>query len=306
MERSKSNRPTDDRKDLASRVAGAPISWGVCEVPGWGFQLPAERVLSELAGLGLTATEHGPEGFLPEEQAASRALLDRYGLRMIASFVPAVLHQRARREAEMQGVERAAIALAGAGGQVLVLAAATGRDGYETGGPLTDDEWQSLLEGVDRSAQVARRHGLALAVHPHYGTVIEDDTQVDRLLAGSGVDLCLDVGHLAVAGADALAVARRADGRIGHVHLKDVDAAVAGRVRRRELGYHEAVRGGLYRPLGQGASPIRETVSLLEAKGYQGWYVLEQDVVLSSEPAAGAGPMRDVERSLQFLLSLAA
>ena len=30
------------------RVAGAPISWGVCEVPGWGVQLPAERVLSEM------------------------------------------------------------------------------------------------------------------------------------------------------------------------------------------------------------------------------------------------------------------
>jgi len=90
------------------------------------------------------------------------------------------------------------------------------------------------------------------------------------------------------------------------VHLKDVDAGLAERVRAREIGYHEAVRAGLYRPLGQGASRIRETVSLLEAKGYQGWYVLEQDVVLSSEPPVGAGPMRDVERSLAFLKSLAA
>lgn len=275
-------------------------------MPGWGFQLTAERVLSELAGLGLTATERGPEGFLPEERGASRALLERHGLCLVASFVPAVLHVRARREAEIQGVENAARALADAGGQVLVLAAATGRDGYETGGPLREDEWQSLFEGVDRSAEVARRHGLALAVHPHYGTVIEDGAQVDRLLEGSSVDLCLDVGHLAVAGADALEVARKADGRIGHVHLKDVDAGVAERVRAREIGYHEAVCAGLYRPLGQGASPIRETVSLLEAKGYQGWYVLEQDVVLSSEPAAGAGPMRDVQKSLEFLKSLAA
>ena len=275
-------------------------------MPGWGFQLGAERVLSELAGLGLTATEHGPEGFLPEQGEASKALLDRHGLRLIASFVPAVLHLRARREAELQAVERAALALAGAGGEVLVLAAATGREGYETGAPLSDDEWWSLFEGVERSAEIARRHRLALAVHPHYGTVIEDGDQVDRLLEGSKVDLCLDVGHLAVAGADALEVARKADGRIGHVHLKDVDASVAGRVRARELGYHEAVRAGLYRPLGQGQSPIRETVSLLEAGGYQGWYVLEQDVVLSAEPAAGAGPMRDVESSLEFLLGLAA
>ena len=275
-------------------------------MPGWGFQLGVERVLSELAGLGLTATEHGPQGFLPEAGGASRALLDRHGLRLIASFVPAVLHLRSRREAELQTVENAARALAEAGGQVLVLAAATGREGYEAGGPLGDDEWQSLFEGLERSADVARRHGLALAVHPHYGTVIENAAHVDRLLEGSKVDLCLDAGHLAVAGADALEVARKAHGRIGHVHLKDVDAGLAERVRAREIGYHEAVRAGLYRPLGQGASRIRETVALLESSGYAGWYVLEQDVVLEAEPPAGAGPVEDVARSLEFLLGLAA
>ena len=275
-------------------------------MPGWGFQLAVERVLSELAGLGLTATEHGPAGFLPEERGASRALLGRHGLRLIASFVPAVLHLRSRREAELQAVEDAARALAEAGGQVLVLAASTGREGYEAGAPLSDDEWQSLFEGLERSADVARRHGLALAVHPHYGTVIENGGQVDRLLDGSAVDLCLDVGHLAVAGSDALEVARRAHGRIGHVHLKDVDAGLAERVRAREIGYHEAVRAGLYRPLGQGASRIRETVALLESTGYAGWYVLEQDVVLQSEPPVGAGPAEDVARSLEFLKGLGA
>jgi len=306
MERSKPDTPAGERKGLARRAAGAPISWGVCEVPGWGFQLGAERVLAELAGLGLTATEHGPQGFLPEEREASRALLDRHGLRLIASFVPAVLHLRSPREAELQAVENAARALADAGGQVLVLAAATGRDDYETAGRLSDDEWQALLEGVERSADVARRHGLALAVHPHYGTVIETGAHVERLLEGSGVDLCLDVGHLAVAGSDALEVARKAHGRIGHVHLKDVDAGLAERVRARQIGYHEAVRAGLYCPLGQGASRIRETVALLEANSYAGWYVLEQDVVLSAEPPPGAGPARDVERSLAFLTALGA
>ena len=27
----------------ARRLAGAPISWGVCEVPGWGPQLAGAR-----------------------------------------------------------------------------------------------------------------------------------------------------------------------------------------------------------------------------------------------------------------------
>ena len=49
--------------DFLSRVASAPISWGICEVPGWGAMLPTPRVLSEMSGLGLTATELGAPGF---------------------------------------------------------------------------------------------------------------------------------------------------------------------------------------------------------------------------------------------------
>ena len=66
-------------------MAGAPISWGVCEVPGWGLMLPPERVLSEMASLGLHATELGPIDYLPLDAGALRALLDRHGC---ASWAP--------------------------------------------------------------------------------------------------------------------------------------------------------------------------------------------------------------------------
>ena len=58
------------------KIAGAPISWGVCEVPGWGHQLSAERVLREMSIAGLTATELGPKGYLPTEPARLTSLLE--------------------------------------------------------------------------------------------------------------------------------------------------------------------------------------------------------------------------------------
>src|SRR3712207_8184719 len=30
-----------------ARIAGAPVSWGVIEIPDWGYQMPADRVLRE-------------------------------------------------------------------------------------------------------------------------------------------------------------------------------------------------------------------------------------------------------------------
>ncbi|MCP6769885.1 hypothetical protein NL529_34065, partial [Klebsiella pneumoniae] len=60
---------------VARRIAGAPISWGVCEVPGWGHQLTPDPVLAQMREVGLAATEFGPEGFLPDAPEAKAATL---------------------------------------------------------------------------------------------------------------------------------------------------------------------------------------------------------------------------------------
>ena len=102
------------------KVAGAPISWGVCEVPGWGAQLQAERVLDEMVDVGLTATELGPDGFLPDQPAALKALLAPRGLRLVAAFVPLALHRREQRGAALAMAASVADQLAAAGAEVMV------------------------------------------------------------------------------------------------------------------------------------------------------------------------------------------
>ena len=88
------------------------------------------------------------------------------------------------------------------------------------------------------------------------------------------------------------------------MHLKDVDAAMAARVRAGETTFGAAVRDGMFRPLGRGDVDIAAMVRTLESAGYDGWYVLEQDVVLDSE-AQGGAPYADVQTSLAFLREVA-
>jgi len=71
-------------------------------VPGWGFQLEPARVLSDLRELGLAATELGPPGFLPDDPARLRSLLEEHGLRLVAAFVAVVLHDPATAEADLR------------------------------------------------------------------------------------------------------------------------------------------------------------------------------------------------------------
>jgi inosose dehydratase len=280
------------------KIAAAPISWGVCEVPNWGAQLPPERVLADAQRLGFRAMEAGPPGFLPSDPAAAARALDAHGLRCIGGFVTAVLHDRARRDVELGSVEEQAAWLHAAGAELLVLAAATGKDGYEERTELTDVEWTTLFETLPLVEAIAAAKQLTVVVHPHVGTVIEQPQDIERLLARSHVWLCLDTGHAFVGGGDPAVIARAAGRRVRHVHLKDADATLSAAVRERRLSYAAAVQQGLYLPLGEGGARIADVLTELRSVGYDGWYVLEQDVALKD---AGADPLASIERSLMFV-----
>jgi inosose dehydratase len=287
----------------ARRLAGAPISWGVCEVPGWGHMLPPERVLAEMASLGLSATELGPVGYLPLEPAKARELLARHGLRVVAGFVPLVLHERSLGDADV--ARRVAALLRALGAEVLVAAAVTDA-AWSPRVTLDDSAWRRLSAHLAEIAELASGYGLTLAVHPHAGTLLETEEEIERILAASDVPFCLDTGHCAIGGADPAELVRRHGERIVHVHLKDVDLGLAEQVRSGALSLVEGTRRGLFRPLGSGDAEIAEVVGLLDRGGYGRWLVLEQDMTLTGEePPVGHGPVVDVQRSIDYLANLA-
>jgi inosose dehydratase len=286
-----------------NRIAGAPISWGVCEVPGWGYQLPPDRVLAEMHDVGLAATELGPEGFLPAAPAEQVAVLEQHGLRAVGGFVPVLLHEPDHDPAPAVEAVLAGYATTGAG--VLVLAADSGLTGYDTRPVLDARGWRTLLGTLDRLAALAAARGVTAVLHPHVGTMVEDADDVQRVLDGSSIALCLDTGHLLIGGTDPAELTRRAPERVAHVHVKDVDLGLARQVRSGRLTYTGAVRAGMYRPVGRGDVDFAAIVGHLRARGYDGWYVLEQDTILTGEPS-GEGPVVDVRTSVEHLRGLLA
>ena len=108
------------------KIAGAPISWGVCEVPGWGYQMSPERVLTEMKEIGLTATEFGPQGWLPVDAEERAAVVSQFGLKPVGAFFLAVMHDPDFDPIPMVEAELRAFEIAG--GEFLVLAADSGPD----------------------------------------------------------------------------------------------------------------------------------------------------------------------------------
>ena len=303
------DRTVPARTPLTERIAAAPISWGVCEVPGWGWQHEPPTVLTQMRELGIAATEFGPDGFLPDAPQGKADTLAEYGLAAVGQFVPVVLHDPGADP--LPAVETAMAGLVAADASTVVIAAATGADGYDDRPELDDVGWSTLLANLDRIADAAADRGLTAALHPHVGTMVESGEETDRVLAGSRVGLCLDTGHLLIGGGDPVRVAVEHPDRIVHMHLKDVDLSWARKVQDGAVGYTDAVAAGMYVALGAGDVDIAAIVRALEEVGYTGWYVLEQDTILPGDPddpstPKGAGdPVADVRTSVAHLTEIA-
>jgi inosose dehydratase len=254
---------------------------------------------------GLSATELGPDGYLPTDPDELADYLASYRLTVVGGFVPALLHRPDKLDEELDYVRRAARQLAAAGSEILVLAPAHANTGYDMSTELSKEDWKPLVAGIKRLQDIVEQEGLATAVHPHWGMPIERPQHVERLLDSSEVGLCLDTGHFFLGGGDPVELARTAASRVIHVHLKDVDGKAADRVRSGQVPFRQAVVEGMFVPLGEGAVDISGVIRELESAGYKGWYVLEQDVSLTGEPAEGKGPKADAVTSVDFLQRLA-
>ncbi len=285
------------------KIAGAPISWGVCEVPGWGYQMSPERVLTEMKEIGLTATEFGPAGWLPIDAAERAAAIAPFGLKPVGSFFLAVMHDP---EVDpIPAVEKELDAFEAAGGEFLVLAADSGRDGYDDRPVLDEQGWATLFANLTRITEVCAARGVTAVLHPHWGTMVQNVDEVERVLDHSTVGLCLDTGHLTAGGADVVELVRKYASRVGIVHAKDVRADLAAKLLPGELTWSEAIKAGIFTPIGEGDIDFAQIVKLLDEAGFDGYYVLEQDNMLDEEPPADGGPIVNARKSLEALAALA-
>lgn len=285
------------------KIAGAPISWGVCEVPNWGHQMDVSRVLREMADLGLGATEFGPEGFLPVEAAARAEVLAAHGMEAVGGFFPIVLHDE--NNDPMPAVKKELEAYVASGAKTLVLSSITGLDGYDIKRTTLDEAgWKVLNGNLDRIKEYAGSLGITAVLHPHVGTMVETKDDIEHVLNGSEIDFCLDTGHMFIGGTDPVAFVRDHANRVKHSHLKDVNFAIAERVQNGEITYYQGILEGMYVPLGEGDVDIRSIVTDLVKSGYDGWFTLEQDNVINDEPGLGAGPLAEAKRSVEFIRSV--
>jgi inosose dehydratase len=292
-------------------VANAPCSYGAFEETiGFDPSVPeALQILDDVSNAGYSGIDLGPVGYLGTANQLPGRLTPR-GLSLAGGYLALSFGQPdtlARELAQLGSLldvldvgsasppPRPTLAAAGSAPRPL---APPGGAGATEG--WSDRRWTSFGDELASAADACRERGYEPTFHHHVGTDIETPGDIDRLLEVCDVGLCLDIGHLFVAGGDPVEAICRWGARINHVHLKDMDAPAMRTLLDARAPADELWRQRVCRPLGTGDLRCAEVLTALDAIGYHGWLVVEQDIF--PEPPSVAGQARrDQETSRRFL-----
>jgi inosose dehydratase len=259
-------------------------------------EYPYSRVLDEMARAGYTGTELGPYGYLPAQPGQLEEELKKRRLGLCSAFVAMHLGERSRHEAGFEQVARTSELISRLGAKILVLSdeitaernAVAGRREEANRLSWSEAQWQEAQRAIAGVIELCHGRGLAVSFHHHVGTHVETPEEITRLLdtiTDPALGLCLDTGHCAYGGGDPAAVVEKYGARITCLHLKDVNPDRLREARERQLNFHEAVRHGVFAPVGRGMVNFARIFELLNARGFQGWAVVEQDVLAGGEGA---------------------
>lgn len=293
------------------RVGNAPVSWAVYEahLPNPPFAL----VLDAIAAAGYAGTELGPYGYLPTVAEDLARELDSRHLALGSSFVPVALEDQAARETVIAHALKVSSLLARFGVKELIVAddedprraAHAGRIPKDGSLGWNAAEWKIAIATLETIARrVKDEHGLSVVVHHHAGTFIETSEEIDRLLEGVRpdlVNLLLDTGHAVYGGGDPVDIATRHGARVKYVHLKDADKDQLAQVRGSDIGMSEAWKRGIFCPLGRGVVDFKGVYGALATRGYDGWLIVEQDVVPDASGRLQPDPTESARASRKYL-----
>jgi inosose dehydratase len=276
------------------KVANAPCSWGVLE-----FNLPGQgaayvRVLDEIQQTGYAGTELGDWGFMPTDPMVLKDELKKRWLEMVGAFVPVAFNlEAAYADGEKRALQTARL-LSDAFGQspFIVLADDNGKDVTRTkfAGRITaaqslkTEQWKSYGERVNRIARaIHEQTGLRSVFHHHCAGLVETPNEIESLLAHTDpalVGLCFDTGHYRFGGgADPVEWLKKHRQRIWHVHFKDCNPIVHHQSKEQEWNYFQSLEHGIFCELGRGDVPFAAVLAALIHSDYQGWIVVEQDIL---------------------------
>lgn len=266
------------------KLAIAPIGWTNDDMPELGAEVTFEQCISEMALAGFSGSEVGNK--YPRDIDQLKKALSLRGLEIASAWFSAFLTSKPF-EVTAEAFKEHRDFLHEMGAKVIVVSEQGNSIQGQMETPLfenkpvfSEEEWVLFLEGIQRLGELAAEKGMKVVYHHHMGTGVQTTEEIARLMDETDsekVSLLYDTGHLVFSGEDHLKVLNKYMDRIHHVHLKDVRANVAAKVREEKTSFLQAVKDGVFTVPGDGQIDFKPVFKALSEAGYKGWFVVEAE-----------------------------
>lgn len=274
-------------------VASAPVSYGVFSLARPDLvQLPSgEELLRLVKEAGYDGIDLGPHGLFGTGHELV-ANLDRHGLGLAGGWMDYPFSgsdEEFRRAFEAWRPVLDDFALVAAEQTrpaplpTIADAGDASRKSRPGGAPelqLTGERWERFIDRVERVAGYVRDLGLEPTFHHHAATYVETPAEIDMLLRDTSLDLTFDTGHLLLGGGDPAADLARWVDRVNHIHLKDANLRILREARGSDDPVRDVWEKRVFVSLGDGDLDVDGIIGTIIDHGFEGWVVVEQDVVL--------------------------
>ncbi|MGI0115424.1 myo-inosose-2 dehydratase [Zooshikella sp. RANM57] len=286
---------------MTIKIGINPLTWTNDDLPSLGADTPLETCLREGKQAGYLGFELGNK--FPREANVLGPILQQFQLELVSGWYSGQLLQR-HVDDEINALQGHLNLLKALGAEVLVFAEVTGCIHGRQDTPLshrpvmTDAQWEMFTEKLNQIAAYTLAEGVRLAYHHHMGTVVETESDIDRLMkmTDDTIGLLLDTGHLTYSGGDPLTIIQRYGQRICHVHCKDIRPEILAWAKNSDSSFLNAVLQGVFTVPGDGCIDYSALLNALANKGYEGWLVVEAE----QDPAI-AHPLTYARKGYEYL-----
>ena len=294
---------------MTVKLANSPCSWGVA-YPDAPNNPDAKKVFKEIAEAGYEFSELGPYGFFEPDPQKIIDFTQNLNLNIIGSFIFDNLHIEAQQQRIKKTLSKSCALLQKINSKVIVVIDHITKERMETSGnqelsvSLNNNDYKKMVNFLNDIANMSfEEFGLLPVLHPHAGSYIEYEYDIDRILndvKSNHLALCLDTAHLYYCKVDPYNAITKYNNKIKHMHFKDIDQNILNKVYEDKIDFDTAVKMGVFCPLGTGIIDFKKVYKNLDKISYSGYATIEQDI----DPNEGLNPLEYAKKSLAYLNNL--
>lgn len=252
--------------------------------------------------IGFIVIEFGFQGWLFIEVEVCVIEVKKYGFKFVGVFFLFVMYDLDFDLIFMVNKEFDVFEVVG--GDYFIFVMDFGCDGYDDCFVFDEVGWKMLFINLDQICEVCVSCNVIVCLYFYWGMMVQNCDEVICVFENFLIGLCLDIGYLVCGGIDVVELVCKYVNCVDIVYVKDVYKEMVDKFLFGEIIWFEGICVGMFVFIGDGDIDFVVIVRFFDEVGFDGYYVLEQDIMIDEELFVDDGLIINVKKFYEVLVLL--